>query len=81
MLTTFIFDGVFEDCWLDVDIVVESIVALVANLVQVLETFSSEASGSLAGLSDLGSMGLGQLLLGLVLSVDGDDLGFDSLSA
>ena len=74
-----IFDGVFEDCWLDIDIVV--VVAMVTNLVQVLETFSSEASSSLASLSDLGSMGLGQLLLGLILSADGDSLGFDSLSA
>lgn len=56
------------------------IIASLANLIEILEDLFSVASGSFISLSRLAVLGIRQLLLSIVLSIDIDNLGLAALT-
>jgi hypothetical protein len=56
------------------------IIASLANLIEILEDLFSVASGSFISLSRLAVLGIRQLLLSIVLSIDINNLGLAALT-
>ena len=56
------------------------VIASLANLVEILEDLLSVAGGPFVGLSGFGVLSVGQLLFGIVLTVDVNDLSLAALT-